>query len=356
MFVPIVPVVPNTTVVNKVIVYSDTVLPLKDTGSNLIVTSINNVSESSLEKCLKTIFESNPNVIFNTIQYSKNDKKVYFYTNQEITVKKFEESKYKKYEPMSSRFQILEEIKRIITTNKIKNNDCISLYDAAVLMSQMNYKYNSIKDSYNSQINYLIKQKFGSSSISVIYDFDHINNKLGIGFNYFGVGYDYAKITFIKEDGDLYILDSQSCWSKEVLAAIGTKLSELYDEFIKFSDYKKEHNYCVKPINSNFFVSISSYGVSIFTKSTTNQFMKDFELTFPSYVNEYKYNCNSTTIINAFRGYENEIFKRIFVKIQDCPKRSQAMLYEIRQNQLAKEEKKEKRLELTRKIFPFLKK
>lgn len=78
MFIPIVPFVPHTTVINKTIVYSDTVLSVNDSGNNLKVTSISNVNESSLEKCLKTIFESNPNVIFNTIQYSKNDKKVRF--------------------------------------------------------------------------------------------------------------------------------------------------------------------------------------------------------------------------------------------------------------------------------------
>ena len=47
MYVPVVPFVPHTTVINKTIVYSDTVLTLKDTGNNLKVTSIENVSESS---------------------------------------------------------------------------------------------------------------------------------------------------------------------------------------------------------------------------------------------------------------------------------------------------------------------
>lgn len=351
-----VPIVPHTTVINKTIVYSDTVLPLKDTGNNLKVTSIENVSESSLESCLKTIFKSNPNVVFNTIQYSKNDKKVYFYTNQEITVKEFEESKYKKHEPIQSQTQILEEAKRIITSDKVENNDCISLYDIATLISQMNYKHKSIKGSFSSQIDYLIKQKFGSSSMVAIYDFDYDKSELSIGFNFFGVGYDFDKITFVKKDEDLYILKSKSFWSKEVLATIGTKLSELYDEFIKFSDYKIEYNYGVKPVNSNFFVNINSYGVSIFTKSPTNRFMNEFELTFPSYSNQYKYDCNSTIVTSAFRGKENEIFKRIFVRIDDCPEWSQAMLYEIRQKQLEKEYKQQKRLELTRKIFPFLKK
>lgn len=89
MFVPIVRSASHTTVVNKTIAYSDTVLSLKDKGSNLKVTNIKNVSESSLENCLKTNLKSNPNVVFNTIRYSTNDKTVYFYTNQEITIKEF---------------------------------------------------------------------------------------------------------------------------------------------------------------------------------------------------------------------------------------------------------------------------
>ena len=78
MLIPIVPVVPHTTVINKTIEYSDTVLPLNDSGKDLQVNSISNVSEYSLEECLKKIFESNPDIIFNTIQYSRKDNKVYF--------------------------------------------------------------------------------------------------------------------------------------------------------------------------------------------------------------------------------------------------------------------------------------
>lgn len=365
MFVPIVPFVPHTTIINETIVYSDTVLSLKDTGSNLIVTSINNVNESSLESCLKTIFESNPDVIFNTIQYSKNDEKVYLYTNKKITTKVYEESKYRKHKPITSRTEILEEVKRVLTAPKNRDNNCVSLYDVAVLMSQMYYKYDSIKDNYESRIDSLIAQEFDSSANVVIYGFDYDNKELSIGFNY--VSDNYAKITFIKKDGDLYVSKSESWRDKEVLVAIGTELSQLYDQFIKFSEYKGESNYGVKPVNSNFFVNISPYGVCIYTKSMTNPLMQDFELTFPRYDNNYEYDCNSTTVISAFKGKENEIFKRIFVKIDDCPKWSQPMLYEIRQNQLAeeqkiedkiknKEKKKQKRLELTRKIFPFLKK
>ena len=76
MFVPIIPVLPNTNIVNRNIVYNDTVLSIKELGENIKVSTISDVSEFSLEKCLKIIFESNPDVVFNTIQYSRKNKKV----------------------------------------------------------------------------------------------------------------------------------------------------------------------------------------------------------------------------------------------------------------------------------------
>ena len=60
--------------------------------------------------------------------------------------------------------------------------------------------------------------------------------------------------------------------------------------------------------------------------------------------------------MNELQGKEDEIFKSIFVKIDDCPEWIRQELYQIRQEQLAKENKKEKRLELKRKIFPLVKK
>lgn len=365
MFVPIVPFVPHTTVVNKTIVYSDTVLPLKDAGSNLKVTSISNVGEFSLESCLKTIFESNPNVVFNTIQYSKSDKKVYFYTNTEISKKAWEDSKVSTYKPLTSSSEILEEVKRVLLAEKNKDEDCISLYDIAKLMKKANNDYDRIVDSYKSCCSSMIKSRFGNSTSLIIYDFDYDKNELRIGFNY--VGDDYDKIIFSKKNGDLYISKSESCWGKDVFAVLGAKLSKLYDELMSFSVRKKEKSYGLRAVNSNFLVDISSYGVDIFVRSSPNQFMKDFELSSHSYSNDYKCNCNSSIVISAFQGKESEIFRRIFVNISDCPEWSQPILYEIRQNQLAEEQriedeqryremKKQKRLELTRKIFPFLKK
>ena len=363
MFIPIVPFVPHTTIVNKTIVYSDTVLPLKDSGNSLKVCSISNVSEYSLENCLRKIFESNPNIVFNTIQYSKENKKVYFYTNKTITTQAWEESKVTKYKPLSNNKEILEEFIKLLTKEKNKDTDCISLYDISNLIREFGNQYKYIKDKYNDYLEDILKSENHNSRL-IIYDFDYEKNQLEIGLKYWN---DYDKIIFSKQNEDLYVVESESLYSQEILTLIGKDLSDLYDEFMKFYNFKVQFSYDIKSINSNFMIDIDQYGVNIFVNSPSNRFFKDFELSSHSYKSGYDYECNSTTVLSTLQGKEDELFKRIFVKIDDCPLWSKQTLYQIRQEQLAEEkkleerktykkEKKEKKLELKRKLFPWLKK
>ncbi len=231
--------------------------------------------------------------------------------------------------------------------------------------------YNKIKESYEDRCNFMIESRFESVANLIIYDFNYYEKELIIGFRY---GSDYGKITFSKRNGDLYISKSESYWDKDVFAVLNVELSELYDDFINFSSRKNEVRFGLRAVNSNFLVDISFYGVDIFVESSTNLYKKDFNLSSNSSSGTYIYDCNSSVVINACQGRENEIFERIFVKISDCPKWSQPILYKIRQNQLAEEQrvadeqryremkqqnremKKQKILEFKRKIFPFLKK
>ena len=360
MFIPIVPFVPHTTIVNKTIVYSDTVLPLKDSGNNLKVCSISNVSEYSLENCLRKVFESNPNIIFNTIQYSKENKKVYFYTDKTITTQTWEESKVIKYKPINNNKEILEEFLKLLTKEKNKDTDCISLYDISNLIRKFENEYKYIKDKYNDYLEDILKSENQNSSL-IIYDFNYEKKQLKIGLNYWS---NYDKIIFSKQNDDLYVVESESLYSQEVLNLIGKYLSELYDELMKLYNFKTQFSYDIKSINSNFIVDISQYGVDIYDNS---KILNNFKLSSHSYKNGYDYECNSTTVLTSLQGKEDEIFKRIFVKIDDCPLWSKQTLYQIRQEQLAEEkkleeqkiyekEKKEKKLELKRKLFPWLKK
>lgn len=365
MFVPCIPTTRHTTVINKTIVYSDTVLSLKDLGSNLCVTSINGVSEHELEKCLKIIFESNQDVIFNTIQYSKNDKKVYFYTNRAISTSAYKDSKFREYKPITTKTEILEEVKDVLTTPKNKDKECISLYDVIMLNRKLNADYDNVEKKYNQQINSLIKNRFSSSSSVCIHKFDHKNNLLHISFKRYS-GNDYDDIYFTKENGDLYVVKSKSCWTSEVFETLSSTLSKMYDDYMLYGVYK-DHDRAkndINAVNSNFLVDISSYGVDIHVKDPKNKYKNEFKLFAASYTNDFSCECNSNTVIEAIKGNEFEIFKNIFVNISDCPIWMQGLLHIKREEQIKeyekienarieKENRKQKRLELVRKIFPF---
>lgn len=364
MFIPVVPCVPHTTVINKTIVYSDTVLNLNSVGNNIKVTSVSDVRESSLEECLKIIFKSNPNVVFNTIQYSKNNKRVYFYTDREISTKEYEDSKYITYKPVNSKTLILDEIKNVLIAPKNKETDCISLYDVSMLLKRLNNEYYNVLTKYRNQCSDVLDSKL-PDSLFVLYYFNYSEMMLKTGFKRYHHS-DWYDINFAKQNGDLYVAKSWSCYSDEVFSALSSCLSEAYDELVKYSDYMNIEYASInrKSVNSNFIVSVTHHGARILFK---DGFKTEFELDDDCYDDDYELKCNSNIVNETVKGNEKEIFKRVFVKISDLPIWCQDKLYEIRQNQLAEEQrmedklkykqmKKEKNLQLIRKVFPFIKK
>ena len=345
-----VPIFPHTNVVNKTIVYSDTVLPLKDIGNNLKVTTIYDVSEYSLESCLRTIFNSNPNVTFNTIQYSKNDKKVYFYTDAEISKKEWEDRNIIFYEPITSSAGILEEVKSVLVQDKCMDSDCVSLYDVLEVVGNRKNSFICYDREFEEWLEVGMDEYYSwRLNPYDVEPFDYKNMELTISYR-------HDNATFVKAGEDLIIKKSDTYKAQKLLAKCGEEISRYYDKCLEYKDLFEQSSKNIKSSNSNFLIDIDNNEVSIFVKSPLNRYMNDFELSADVRTNEYDYTCNSNAVINVFRDNEDEIFKRIFIRIDDCPEWTKSILYEIRQKQLKKEMKQQKRLELKRKIFPFLKK
>ena len=327
---------------NKTIVYSDTVLPIKDLGKNIIVTTLENIDESSFESCLSTIFESNANTIFNTIQYSKSKKKIYFYTDQKISTKKWEDRNVVNYKPITRKTEILAGIKKILSSKPNENSDCISLYDISKLIERKHQNFDEYESQIESQIKNIMREKYPECIISIL-GLNNEKNELKIGFNKKGFRPDgYEDIIFSKKDDDLYLKRSESNIGEEILYEAGNILSELYDELLKYEGLWTQRKYDIIVQNSIFLVDISDHHVSFFVQNL--EFKLSYDKSF-LYGYKYYYNCNSNTIINAIKGNEDKIFKKVFVKINDCPKWSQSDLYKIKQKQLEEEQKRIKKLE-----------
>ena len=327
MFIPI---IPNTTVINKNIVYSDTVLNINYLGSNICVTSINGVEEYELESCLKTIFENNKNVTFNTIQYSKNNNEIYFYTNKEINIEAWKNSKYKSFRPLSN-YNILNEIKNILTQEENTDENSISLLNISILMKEMNRKHKKLFEDCE----YYLKSE---NNNIILYDFDYEKNELSIGIKFLN---DYDVICFSKQNDDLFITKSNYYDSNEILMNLGKYLSKMYDEFMKFKSFKTETSYGINTINSKFSADISGYGVSFYGRKNDNSiFNNGFEISSYSYSDEYGYTCNSVNTLSVIKENERELFRKIYVNIEDTPKWCQDILYEIRKEELEKNKSK----------------
>lgn len=257
-----------------------------------------------------------------------------------------------------TKIRLLKEIKNIFSSEDVLDDEYIACSDLAIIVRSENRKYNECKHSFDKIITQTVHQKFDDSTNVYVCDFDYNENNLIVRFEYNGKHY---IIKFIKDNGDLIVKESETLFGLDILNILGNYLSILYDQFMNFNNFGPKSYSCIKPINSNFNVSISDYGVSIVDGSMLSGVL---EISAKSSSNNYSSLCNSNEIMNALRGREEEIFKRVKVKISDCPIWCQQLIEE--EKNAKKEEERirmetenkqnQKRKELIKKIFPFMKK
>lgn len=374
----------DVTVVNKNIVYKDTVLPLKELGENIKITSISDVEEFWLEKCLNKIFESNKDVIFNTVQYSKKDKKVYFYTDKNISTKVWDDRHLVNYQPLNNTTAILEEIKNILLSENDFDENSVSLYDVASLIQNRKQQLKKIEKYYQNLLKRQCESIYYKFSGLVIYGLDYDKSELKLGINVSGKVCDYQEVVFAKNGDDLYLKSDSTEYRKgrELFLHCSSKINECYNELMKFKEYKQQVRYGFRTLNSCLFFDICNSGVSIHNEQF--RFRSNFDIQLSSDRFEYSYDVNSNSILEIIRGNEDNIFRNIFVNISDCPEWMQEELHSLRINQLEEEQrkfeeeqkrleeermeilnrqeqekqkemKKQKRLELIRKLNPFRK-
>lgn len=258
----------------------------------------------------------------------------------------YEKTKYMtNYDPITSPKKILEELKFVLEQDRNKDENSISVYDVINLVRN---KYDECK-SLDRNLYYRINVLTDLNYLYLDIDFDSENR-------YLIVSYHCNKMFFTKQNNDLILVKSEYYNAKDILGKCGKEISERYDQFIKDISYYSDYMNNVQSTNSNFKVNSDEYVINI-------KYNDSFTLSARTYQNEYKYDCNSNNVTSVCRNKEDEIFKRIFIKIDDCPEWTHEILYAFRKEQLEEQEKmeykkmkKQKRLELVRKLNPFRKK
>lgn len=234
---------------------------------------------------------------------------------------------YKKttdYEPINSSSKTLEEIKKILVSKKNTDSSCISVYDVAKLFKM---KFDDFENHREYWSNLILDELeviiFNLDNVFIEY---HDKKPKEIKINFFTP--EPKTVVFSKEKGDLYIKESELYENdtKKLLKLIGNIVLEMFDDFKNLDIKSTYYDKFAKSVNANFYINFALNQVEIYNK--------DFSLKYSNFSEDYEYECNSNKLLNVISGYEDELFKNIFVNIDDCPEWSKPFLYEIRQKQL----------------------
>ncbi len=231
---------------------------------------------------------------------------------------------------MNNKKELFEEIKKIIVSNDKIKEDEINLYDLSKVIRKKEIEFRNEKKIFENYLLKQIKKNFDKNSDLIIYDFNYEKKELKIGFKF---SKDFKKIIFGQKNNQLFIKESESNYADDLLFYMGEDFLNFYNFFINYDYYHEQVNFNVKPINSKFLVDISNYGVNIYVKRNNDILTKIFELNSRSWNNTYICKCNSDEIKNLISNNEDEIFKKIFVKINECPEWSKSELYKLKKEQ-----------------------
>lgn len=262
--------------------------------------------------------------------------------------------------------EVLQELKSILEYDEDENKDenSISLYDILKVMREKTEEEILLDRKLKKTIYDAYYSKMSLADI-VLADIekDYENGELIIR----GAR---IKGTFIKQNGDLILKSNNYYPFQDILYKCGDAISKRYDEFMENTSFYRDRMTMtnVRSTNSSFRINSDDEFLSfgdgmVFELKTTIEGKR-----------EYMLDCNSYNLASFFEDNEYELFNKIFVKIDDCPKWSRKDLYKIRKRQLKrqqeleqkkmerqqelerKEMKKQKRLALVKKLNPFRKK
>lgn len=266
------------------------------------------------------------------------------------------EEKVYEYNPVTSSTEILNEIKYILETDKIIDEDsnytpitldesCVSLATIYYVITNELHNFNEKKEFFAQTIDTCLKKHYNDSR-TILYDLHFEKDEISIGFEKHREDWDYSKIVFGFYNNDLYLKSAETYDGEKIFQIVHEIIFEGYNELMKYKDLHIDSRYEIKAMNSNYIVNVNHNGIDL---CDSKDLRPNFKLSKKTYQEGFTCNCNSRIVLSTIQGTEDEIFKLTFVKIEDCPNWMKDKLYEIRKKEieiLKNERKKIKNTEI----------
>lgn len=345
----------NIKIVNKTIVHSDTVLNLKDLGEDIKVTEVSGISKNDLEGFLNIVFKNNKDVLFNTVQYSEEKKKVWIYANKSLNVKCWEERNLKKYKYADPN-NLIDYLKNIIEDpDAYTNKDSSSVMKPIPVSDDEKYvsidminkiqmkktkeihdKRSKLVDEFKEHFKRINGQFVCVSCGSPEFNYD--KNTMNVEFSP-QYSDNWYKIDFGKKCDDLYIVNSTYYDDNQILLNYADSFSKLYDLYINNKSYENENvsSFRDNIYNAKFRLNTHSNGFNLWLSQGKY-------LDKSGYEDKYElWGFNSQKEIAFVNENVDKIVKNLYFEVDKLPSYMKEMIKKERK----KEE--ERRLELIRK-------
>ncbi len=345
-----VPYVTNAKIIVSDIYYNDEIFEYDD---KVISTVIENIPAWNLKNCILLLIEGNIDVTFETFKYSLKEEKLTVYAYEKLNLSVLDDVNTMKY---FDDIRVLEEIKKVLSLPTNEDPELISISSISNFWKTHGYKYYSLIKKYQKLIEGLIYNKVDKNLYIRFEGYNNLSGELKIEFHCANCNVNFKRVLVFSKDetGKLYIKDGDYGFAKNILSETSGLIYKLFDAEEKYHSYKLDCSTTLKAENCDFEVILD--GMNIAIKGDYKDLYKgDFMLRTSNALSGYYLKTDSSAIEHAIVDKEDEIFKRIYVKIEDCPDLLKEKLNKIRYEEITEPvilvESREKALKVKSKVL-----
>ena len=339
----------TTSIIHEELIYGDVFINPEDLGKNLKTTYISNLGEVSLEYCIKTILENNENVTFHTIQYSRKQRRLCFYTDNPVNTSKWQEKETKPPQKINTKEEITKAVLSVFENEPIYDQDCASVYEILMIYQNLDKQIKNVKDKTKNVIQTILNNKVDSDIYCSVHDFDYDTHSIQIHMSTRWSS-TWDKYEYFKEpDGTIKEKKLEGYHDYKVLGNVSEHILDLINFYLSIEETRKQRRNKIKSVNSDLFIDIDHYNIDVYIDKYGGYYMglnPLFKSTFYTYSDKIEHSYAYSDILDKLTNNEMEFLKKIHVKIDDCPSWIREQLYQKRQAEIVERQRQEEELKL----------
>ena len=293
---------------NISIVYSDNIIPFKETNESKCVASYVGVGEWELQECIKEIMAKNPEVTFNVIQYSRDDNRVFFYTDKPIALP--EENRNKRVIEKD----IAKKIDEILKFEDKLDTELVSIYSVLFVVRNMADAKKTNINGLKYDVEMELDVRYGYYSRASLSEMNYIDNTITMMIKKDKKG-EPKPVVFTKEKGKLKVVRSEIDDADDVLRAAEKSLIAYYDYCMEHKPYETEMTAKIQTQMDGFSCDISKGGVRVAYQDRT----ANLEVIAPVEPFTFEKTSNREDVLKKLDGESDEFLAHLYVRISDCP-------------------------------------